>query len=128
DAGAYRGAYLEAFGPDVRLAEVSAADLPAEAAAYDGVRSLLIDGSVAAPRLEAVAAAVAGGAVVALRGPLPTSHAELELLLGGSGAARLGAGALFMDDSDPATLVNRLAALEVPPRETLLAALLDEPL
>lgn len=126
--GAYRGAYLDAFGPDVRLVDISAAELPTDAAAYDGVRSVMIDGTAAAPRLEAVAAAVAGGTVVALRGPLPPSHVELELLLGGADAVRLGAGALFISRSDVTELVNRLAALGVPPRETLLAALLDEPL
>src|SRR5690606_36919383 len=80
------GRYRAEFGETARLVDVAAADLPQRVSAFDGVRSLVIDGSVAAPRLEAVAAAASGGAVVVLHGTLPSSHQDL-LLLVGDGAA-----------------------------------------
>ncbi len=126
--GAYRSAYEGAVGPGARLVDVAATDLPTEPAAYDGVRSLLIDGTAAAPRLEAVAAAAAGGAVVVLRGPLPSSHSDLLLLLGGAEATRLGAGAVLHVEADAQAAVEAMAALQMPGREALLAALLAEPL
>lgn len=126
--GSYRAAYATAYGPGARLADVVASDLPSEPAAYDGVRTLLIDGSAAAPRLESVAAAAAGGATVVLLGPLPPSHAELELLLAGGAHARLGAGAVVASGAGPETALTAAAALATPARDTLLAALLEEPL
>lgn len=126
--GSYRQPYAEAFGGQARIQDISAADLPLDAAAYDGVRSLLIDGTVAAPRLEAVAAAASGGALVGLLGPLPASHDELRLLLGDAPAKRLGAGALLTTDGDLGSLLAGMNAARLPPRGELLGALLEQPL
>lgn len=126
--GAFRLPYLDAFGPGTRLVDVTAALLPQEPAAYAGVRSLVIDGTSAAPRLEAVAAAVTGGAVVVLAGPLPPSHNELLLLLNGADATRLGSGALLYVEGGRVQAVEAVRQVEVPAREALQAALLQEQL
>src|SRR5690554_6864724 len=126
--GAYRLAYLDSYGSNARLVDIAAAHLPQEVAAYDGVRSLIIDGTAAAPRLEAVAAAVAGGVVVVLAGPLPSSHAELGLLLGEAEVVRLGAGALLQVAEGRERAVELASQVTVPSRGALQAALLQEPL
>lgn len=114
------GRWRSSLGPEARVLEVDAGALPHRAAAYDGVRSLLIDGTAAAPDPRGVLAAAAAGAVVVLLGPLPASHAELEGLIAGPGA-RLGAGWITRDDgSDLAGLLARLAP---PPEDELLATL-----
>ena len=123
--GAFRLPYLDAFGPGTRLVDVTAALLPQEPAAYAGVRSLVIDGTSAAPRLEAVAAAVTGGAVVVLAGPLPASHDELLLLLNGADAVRLGGGALLYVEGGRALAVEALRHVEVPARAALQAVLVQ---
>ena len=51
--GVYRLPFLAAFGSGSRLVDLNPAALPTQPAAYDGVRGLLIDGTAAAPRLEA---------------------------------------------------------------------------
>src|SRR5690606_37935340 len=81
------GRYLAAFGTGTRVIDVAAAALPIEVAAYDRVRTQIIDGTTTAPRLEAVAAAAAAGAVVVLHGELPPSHRELRLLAADSASA-----------------------------------------
>lgn len=87
------GRLRAAYPPDGRLVDVPASSLSLESAAYSGVRTLVIDGTSAAPRLEAVAAAAIGGVHVILHGALPASHAELALLFEpGAASARLGAG------------------------------------
>lgn len=128
--GVYRVPFQEAFGPGARLVDVVATLLPQDVAAYDGVRSLTIDGSAAAPRLEAVAAAAAAGVVVVLAGPLPPSHSELLLLLHGADAARLGSGALVSSDGGVTTAVEALsqALAQAPNQAALRAALLEQPL
>lgn len=129
DPATYRGAHREVFGANGRLAELPSADLPERATAYDGVRSLVIDGTAAAPRLEAVAAAAAGGVIVAFRGDLPSSHNDLELLLEDPGfPTRLGAGVLFKGAPEAASLFQQVATQSVPNRPTLLAAALKQPL
>lgn len=125
--GAYLGAPANALGSDARLVDVSAADLPSEPAAYDGVRSLLIDGSTAAPRLEAVAAAAAGGAQVVLLCPLPRSYDELTLLHGQK-SARLGAGTIHYSEEEPTGTLMAVRRSQPAASRALLAALLDEPL
>jgi hypothetical protein len=121
------GRYRAEFGETARLVDVAAADLPLRAAAFDGVRSLVIDGSVAAPRLEAVAAAASGGAVVVLHGTLPASHRDL-LLLVDDGASRLGAGRVVRTAGTAADVARTIGGSRVPERETLLAAVMTEPL
>lgn len=122
------GNYIVAFGPDGRVVDVSASQLPLEPAAYDGVRSLIVDGTAAAPRLEAVAAAAAGGALVVIHGPLPASHAELSLLASAD-VSPLAAGAVLALDggfNDIAVAVQRHAAVR-PPRPELVAAVAARP-
>lgn len=126
--GAYRLPFLDAFGASARLVDLTASQLPQSAAAYDGVRSLIIDGTAAAPRLEAVAAAATGGTIVVLTGSLPASHSELGLLLGGAPTVRLGAGALVQVEGGRDAAVEALTQVEVPNRAALQAALVEEPL
>lgn len=119
--GRWQGAYPAGSRP----VEVAAAELPRRAAAYDGVRTLLIDGSGAVPPTAAVAAAATAGARVLLVGELPASHEELLLLAPGAGA-RLGAGELRR--VAPADLARALAAPAAPAVDpgALLEALEDE--
>lgn len=127
--GAYRLPFLEAFGESARLVDVSAGALPLDPAAYAGVRSMIIDGSAAAPSLEAVAAAVIGGTVVALYGPLPASHNDLLLMLGADlQPERLGAGALLYVEGSRQLAVDAVQAAQVPNQQALMAALLARPL
>ncbi len=86
--------YAGLFGDDVRLTALAGSALPERAAAWDGASVLLIDGTTAPPRLEAVAAAAASGVRVMLLTPLPASYADLVLLAQGS-LTRYGAGAIM---------------------------------
>jgi hypothetical protein len=65
------GASLAALG--TRVLDVAAGDLPARAAAYGGVRSVWLDGTVPLPDPAALAAAAAGGAIVVVQGDARTS-------------------------------------------------------
>lgn len=121
------GRYRAAFGGAARLVDIPAGDLPQRVPSFDGVRSLVIDGTVAAPRLAAVAAAAAGGAVVVLHGALPSSHEDL-LLLPRDGASRLGAGLVLRTEGLPSAAVEAVTSATVPERATLLAAVMTEPL
>jgi hypothetical protein len=85
--GVWRGRYRR----EARTTEIAASSLPERIASYQGVKSLLIDGTGAVPRLESLTAAAAAGVTVVVLTDLPNSHAELELLAGGAGT-RLGAG------------------------------------
>lgn len=123
DPGRYRGE----FGEGARLVDVAAADLPLRVAAFDGVRSLVIDGSVAAPRIEAVAAAASGGVVVVLHGTLPASHRDL-LLLVDDGGVNLGAGLVVRTEGTPVDVARAVGGSGVPERDTLLAVVMAEPL
>ncbi len=68
-----------------RVVDVPAALLPARAAAYDGVRSLWIDGSGGMPATAAITAAAAAGAVVVLSDEALRDPVVVELV--GEGAA-----------------------------------------
>jgi len=116
------GSWRSAFGADARLVDVAASDLPARAAAFDGVRTILLDGSAAAPRAESIAAAAAGGVQVLLAGALPASQAGLARLAA-AGSHRLGAGAVMRVADDPATVRARLAAWKPQDRSGLVQAL-----
>lgn len=125
EPGRLRGA----LGAGARPVDVPAAALPLDSAAYAGVRSLVIDGTAAAPRLEAVAAAASGGTLVVIASELPASHAELALLTPSTGTNHLGAGAVIRaaGDLDDA-VAAALAELEEPLLDRLVAALAAEPL
>lgn len=122
--GRWRGAY----GDAARLADVAAADLPARAAAYAGVRSLLLDGTGAVPRADAVAAVAAGGATVVLAGSLPSSYAPVERLLDGADAVRLGAGRVVRAPGRSGAVSDALAAASAVAPEALIAAMTFEPM
>jgi len=119
------GSWRGAFAADARIVDVAASDLPARAAAFDGVQTLLLDGSAAAPRAASIAAAAAGGVQVMLAGALPASQASFARLAG-SGAARLGAGVVERVAADPADVRARLAAWRPQDRSALVQALASE--
>ena len=121
------GRYLSAFGAGTRVIDVAAAALPIEVAAYDGVRTVIIDGTTTAPRLEAVAAAATAGAVVVLHGDLPSSHRELGLLVDGT-ASRLGAGAVLTTRGAASDAVAGALAFTLLDRTALVDALTLRPL
>lgn len=114
------GHWRAAYGDDARPVEVAAADLPRRGAAYDGVRSLLVDGTGAVPATAAVAAAAAAGVRVLLVGELPPSHAELVWLAPGL-AAGLGAGEVRR--VAPEDVARALAAPPTLDPDALLAAI-----
>lgn len=136
------GRYLSAFGSGTRVIDVAAAALPIEVAAYDGVRTLMIDGTTTAPRLEAVAAAAAAGAIVVLHGDLPPSHRELQLLVTNVGASPgaaagpdtgltrspLGAGVVLTTRGAPSDAVAAATSFPTVDRAALVTALTARPL
>src|SRR5690606_11312715 len=123
------GSYAAAFGESARVVDVSAAQLPLAPEAYDGVRSVVVDGTAAAPRLEAVAAAAAGGAVVVVHGEMPASHAELRLLAAGP-VLPLGAGAVLAVSGSPGDVARAVESFAAsrPARSELIAAAAARPL
>jgi hypothetical protein len=114
--------YLNNFSEGARLLELPFSLLPERLAAYDGVETLVVDGTAPAPTLEAISSAAVAGVSVLLVGDLPESHSELELLAPEL-RQRLGAGWLARTNADGirATL-SMLAPLET---QTLTKALLD---
>ena len=121
------GAWRAAFDANARFVDVAASQLPGRAAAYDGVASLLVDGTAAAPRSEAVAAAAAGGADVLLIGQLPASQAGLDRLAG-SGVSRLGAGQVQRLPAHAGAVKAALASWHPQDRAALVSALVAAPL
>ncbi len=116
------GRWRSAFAEDARPVDVAAGDLPERPAAYDGVRSVLVDGSSAAPRPEALAAAASGGAVVLLAGAMPPTYQGLDLLAP-SPASRLAAGAIVRTEADPGSVRTALRSVRVPDRSAVAGAL-----
>jgi hypothetical protein len=119
--------WLRDFLPDSRVLELPFSLLPERLASYDGVETLLIDGTAPAPTLEAVtSAAVAGVNVVLLESlsenGVSKNMAELELLAPNV-RQRLGAGwiARTSEDGVRATL-SMLTPLEP---KVLVAALVN---
>lgn len=97
--------WRDQFAPEARVMTVPPSILPERLAAFDGVSSLIIDGSASMPNLEAVLAAATAGAKVILIEPLPDSHAPLEALVANQSQA--GAGSLYrVDRGSLASLVN----------------------
>jgi hypothetical protein len=129
--------YLDFFSDSGRL--VQGDDLlPKRLAAYDGVASLLLDGSTPPPSLEAISSAAAAGVHVFFIEPLPESYTTL-LLLAPQARQRLGAGWLIRTNATgikaamamlpildtKALQTASLTPLELPngvPTTTLLAA------
>lgn len=116
--GRWRALYPDA----ARVVEINAPELPERAAAYDGVASLLIDGSAAAPRADALAAAAASGTPVLLLEPLTSALQPLTLLAPQFDTA-LGAGRLQRRDA--AGLGAALAAAPARLDDTLVEALAE---
>jgi hypothetical protein len=122
--------WLRDFAPDARVLELPFSLLPERLASYDGVETLLIDGTAPAPTLKAVtSAAVAGVNVLLLENTpergLSENLAELALLAP-KVRQRLGAGwmARTSEDGVRATL-SMLTPLEP---KTLVAALVNDDL
>lgn len=103
---ASRAAIANAVGGGARVVEVSLSDLPVSPAAFDGVRSLTVEGS--APVDAVVAAAVAGASVV-LAGGRDALAGPLAALVPQTGVATLGAG--------------RVAVMDLPVTEAAVAAI-----
>ena len=118
-------AWDDRFGPDARTLSVAASDLPRRPAGWDGVRSLLVDGTVAPPDPELVVTAAVAGVRVYLPLEAPVGYAALIRLAEG-GARRLGAGslaplsALGTEDVAPTPTVDaaRTALAEAVPAPT----------
>lgn len=121
------GRYASAFASEARVIDLTASQLPLRPEAYDGVRSVIIDGSSTAPRLEAVAAAAAGGAIVVLHGQLPSSHRELDLIKDGP-LTRVGAGAVAETTGAPVDAVAAVESFARLDKERLLQSLTASPL
>lgn len=126
--GSYQGAFAAAFGGSPRLVSVAGGELPDDPAAYDGVRSILVDGTVAAPDLAPLVAAVSGGVRLALLGPLPASHRSVELLVPERGIVRVGGGLALASTGEPFGVVQELATPRTVDGLELVAALATDPL
>ena len=111
--------WRDQFSDDARVMTVPPSILPERLAAFDGVSSLVIDGSASMPNLEAILAAATAGAKVILIAPLPPSHAPLEALV--ASQTQAGAGGLYrVDRGSLAALVNASSV----PTKALATALL----
>lgn len=105
-----------------RSIDVPPSLLPERLAAYDGVSTVLIDGTAAMPDLETLLAAASAGADVVALEPLPSSHGALESLVA-PGITHLGAGRLIrVPEARLAQVLGRA------PLPDLSAALLTEDL
>lgn len=113
--------YLGSFGEEARILELPFSSLPNRVAAYDGIETLLIDGTAPAPTLESISSAAVSGVSVLLLEGLPESHAELNLLAPEI-RQRLGSGWIARTSSEgvKATL-SMLTPLET---QSLTAALI----
>ena len=100
-------------GGGARVIEVTGS-LPERAAAYDGVETLLLDGSAPPPRPQALAAAAAGGVRVLLAEPLPPSFESLSALASPP-VQRLGSGWLVRAaEADLGAVLTSLDAVDAP--------------
>jgi hypothetical protein len=103
-----------------RVVDVSAGGLPTRAAAYDGVRSIWFDGSVAAPSPAALSAAAAAGAiVVAVDGA--HSDGALAAILPADGWRGIGAGG-WWTGGEPTASELQSARLDLPALASAFAA------
>ncbi len=91
--------------PNQRVTEALSHQLPENLAAYDGVETLIMDGTVTAPSPEAIVSAVTSGTRVIFFEPLPSSYASLKRLVEQN--SRLGVGFILSVDRTTFNL-NRL--------------------
>jgi hypothetical protein len=117
--------YTGSFNEEARLLELPFSSLPERVAAYDGIETLLVDGTAPAPTLESISIAAVSGVTILLLENLPDSHAELNLLAPEL-RQRLGAGWIARTSSEglKATL-SMLTPLET---QTLTNALITSDL
>ncbi len=117
--------WLKSFADDARLLELPFSLLPERLASYDGVETLLIDGTAPAPTLKAVTSAAVAGVTILLLDDLSENYTELELLAP-KARQRLGAGWIAKTSADGvrATL-SMLTPLET---KTLVDALVTDDL
>ena len=90
--------WRDILGADTRVVDLPAHLLPERLAAFDGVSTLLIDGSAPAPNPAAIAAATSAGVHTLLVEPLPSSHDDLRSMAAAT-PVRLGAGWLVRTDA-----------------------------
>lgn len=97
-------AWADTFGDGARVQRVRAADLPQRAAGWDGVASLVMDGTVAPPRVEDVLTAAASGVRVLVPVGTRSGYDALAELVA-DGPRAVGAGSLEpLADPEAATL------------------------
>jgi hypothetical protein len=85
--------WIPSFPSDARVVGAATSDLPGDAAGWDGVATLLIDGSTVAPEPRTVVGAAGAGVRVLLPSAGPAGYGPLaELLV--DGPRRVGAGSL----------------------------------
>jgi hypothetical protein len=92
--------YLNAFGENSRIVQVDDL-LPKRLASYDGVHSLVLDGSIPMPTLEALSSAASAGVqVIYVEDTNSTYDYDLFSLLAPDTQQRLGAGWLIRSSRD----------------------------
>lgn len=123
------GAQRRQLSDDARVVDVLPNDLPTRSSAYAGVQSLVLEGSTAAPRAQAVAAAAAAGVQVVGIEPFPERFATVASLFPDDAQdreQRLGTG--WLARSAPDDLAATLSSLTTLETTTLLGALSVPPL
>jgi hypothetical protein len=113
------GRYLNIYA-NLRTVDIGPGELPARLAAYDGVASLLLDGSTAAPSLDVISAAMTAGVSVYLLPELPASYAEIVALA--AAYPQLGLGSL--QQITPEALPDALAVSQLASWRDATAALM----
>jgi len=114
--------WRDAFDDSARVIAATAADLPARAAGWDGVRTLLIDGTLAAPEVAKVVTAATAGVRAFVPATGPAGYAGLALLVA-DGPLLVGAGSVEATPEGAAALASRIAAGPSGWTEVLPAAL-----
>jgi hypothetical protein len=117
--------WLKSFAADARILGVPFSLLPERLASYDGVETLLIDGTAPAPTLEAVTSAAVAGVKILLLENLSENHAELELLAP-KVRQRLGAGWIARTSAEGVRATLSMLTPLTP--KTLVTALVNDDL
>lgn len=100
-----------------RLVDVTATELPVRVAAFDGVRSIWFDGSLALASPAAMTAAAVAGSLVILRG-MPAQQRGWSELLGETDWRAIGAGGWWTGDAPTSEQLARAYL----PRAAIIAA------